>query len=125
MDTYTIQQILDRCLRDRHLDVISQFEEIYKTIRMRIIEDFGWDDETCAKISRKGEVDLLRYAHENGCHWDRFTCVEASGRGHLECLKYLHENGCSWDRDTRAKSSWMGHLECLKYAHENGCQICA
>jgi len=46
------------------------------------------------------------------------TCVNASVGGNLECLKYLHENGCPWDEHSCRTASMSGHLECLKYLHE-------
>jgi hypothetical protein len=124
MDTYTIQQIMERCLRVKYLNVEEIFGDVNgmeKTIRMKIIELYGWCEDTCQKISRYGHLECLRYAHENGCQWDIFTCYYASLFGHLECLKYAHENGCPWDEDTCSGASSDGHLECLKYVHENGC----
>ena len=75
----------------------------------------------CEQMARKGNLELLKYAHENGCPWDRSTCSSAAQNGHLECLKYLHENGCPWDDWTCSSAAFNGHLECLKYAHEIGC----
>ena len=75
----------------------------------------------CEQMARKGNLELLKYAHENGCPWDKDTCSEAAYHGHLECLKYAHENGCPWDESTCSAAAEKGHLECLKYAHENGC----
>ena len=33
-------------------------------------------------------------AHENECPWGEKTCTWAAENGQLECLKYAHENGC-------------------------------
>ena len=51
----------------------------------------------CAEMAEKGNLELLKCLHENGCHWDVWTCSNAAENGHLECLKYAHENGCPWD----------------------------
>jgi hypothetical protein len=75
----------------------------------------------CNKASEKRYLNLLKYAHENGCPWDKYTCYSAAFNGHLECLKYAHENGCPWDKYTCSFAAQKGHLDCLKYAHENGC----
>ena len=80
-----------------------------------------WDQSTCTCASLVGHLECLQYAHENECPWDEDTCKYAAEKGHLECLKYLHENGCPWDEDTCSNAAKFGHLECLKYAHENGC----
>lgn len=44
-----------------------------------------------------GFLNLMKYAHENGCDWgNENACNESAAGGHLECLKYAHENGCEW-----------------------------
>jgi hypothetical protein len=42
--------------------------------------------------------------------------VLAARKGHLECLEYAHENGCEWDEETCVFAALNRHLECLKYA---------
>ena len=81
-----------------------------------------WNKETRYSAARKGHLECLRYAHENGCPWNEYTCSAAADNGHLECLKYAHENGCPWDGYVCSNAAYNGHLECLRYAHENGCQ---
>ena len=66
-------------------------------------------------------LDVLKFAHENGCPWDRKTCEMAACRGHLDVLKYAHENGCPWDVWTLEHAVRHGHLDVLKYLRENGC----
>jgi len=80
-----------------------------------------WSSDTCAQASADGQLECLRYMHENGCSWDKSTCAGAAGGGHLDCLIFAHENGCEWDSATCAQAAMSGHLECLAYAHENGC----
>ena len=79
-------------------------------------------------------INLLKYAHKNGCPWGKDTCkfaaknghldwnnitikkiINATSNGQLECLKYAHENGCQWDKNTCSHAAEKGHLECLKY----------
>ena len=94
-------------------------------------------------------MECLKWLHENNmCPWDEEMCEYAAENGQLECLKYAHENGCPWDREDvhESRLEWTfgvfevrarervslerghvrvcrqnGHLECLKYARENGC----
>ena len=66
-------------------------------------------------------MDVLKYAHENGCPWDEGTCEWAAMGGHLDVLKYLHENGCPWEEMTCQVAAGGGHLDVLKYVRENGC----
>ena len=65
--------------------------------------------KSCAAAAEGGQLECLKYLHENGCAWDESTCEAAAEGGHLECLKYLHENGChGWARSAAARG---GHLE--------------
>jgi hypothetical protein len=80
-----------------------------------------WNEKTCRCAAMNGYLDCLKYAFENGCPWNKDTCSCAAMNGHLECLKYAHENGCPWNDYTCTEAARNGHLECLKYAHENGC----
>ena len=66
----------------------------------------------CEQMARNGNVELLRFFHENGCPWDEKTCSQAAFNGHLECLRYAHENGCPWDEKTCSWATENGRLEC-------------
>lgn len=79
------------------------------------------DTATAAVTGKPRGIACLKYAHENGGKWDARTCAAAARAGALDCLRYAHENGCPWDRDTTKAAAMGGHLDCLKYAHENGC----
>ena len=80
--------------------------------------NYAWGVWT-SRTAAQEHLACLKYAHENGCPWDTWTSAYAAN-GHLECLKYAHENGCRWGEDT-CRAAAQGHLECLKYAHEHGC----
>ena len=80
-----------------------------------------WDETTTSSAAENGHLDCLKYAHENGCPWDKLTTYYAAKNGHLDCLKFAHENGCPWDENTTRFAAKNGHLDCLKYARENGC----
>src|SRR5438105_4179141 len=77
-----------------HLACLIEFWEQY---------EYHCDKNTCATAALYGQLDCLKYLHENGCPWDSFTCYHAAGNGHLDCLKYAHENGCPWDEGTCMK----------------------
>ena len=77
--------------------------------------------KTSALAAEGGNLDCLKYLHENGCPWDLDTPNMAGLNGHLDCLKYAHENGCPWNSSTTAHISNRGQFECLRYAYENGC----
>ncbi len=45
-------------------------------------------------------LNILQWAHRNGCAWDELTCARAAQSGNLEVLRWTHENGCHWDELT-------------------------
>jgi hypothetical protein len=75
----------------------------------------------CNYAARRGHLEVLQWARENGCHWDKWTCAYAAKCGHLEILQWARENGCPWDKWTCAYAAFRGHLEVLQWAHKNGC----
>lgn len=80
-----------------------------------------WNVEATYYAAEYGQLETLKYLHENGCPWNSNTCARAAGKGHLDCLIYLHENGCPWDLLTCIHSAATGQLDCLVYALSNGC----
>eukprot|EP01043_Picozoa_sp_COSAG02_P002086 COSAG02_NODE_46_length_45443_cov_36.731497_38_plen_179_part_00 len=80
-----------------------------------------WDSDTCSNAAENGHLEVVQYAHANGCPWDSSTCSVAAENGHLEVLQYAHANGCPWDWGTCMNAAAAGHLEVLQYARTNGC----
>ena len=68
-----------------------------------------------------GHLEILRWAHENGCPWDEDTCAAAARCEDLAVLQWLRENGCPWDAETCWSAVDMGDVEVLRWARENGC----
>jgi hypothetical protein len=54
-----------------------------------------------------GHLEVLKYAHENGCPWNQTMCSEAARNGQLEVLKYGHEDGCPWPADVHVDAYGM------------------
>ena len=73
-----------------------------------------WNNYTISNLAKAGNLDCLKYAHENSCSWDVSTTMHAAMNGHLDCLKYAHENGCLWDENTTMYAASKGHLDCLR-----------
>jgi len=46
-----------------------------------------------------GHFNFLQYAHENLCARDMGTTYRVAKEGDLNCLKYAHNNGYPWDED--------------------------
>jgi len=72
-------------------------------------------------VARGGDLNLVKFCHNNKYPWNEWTCSAAAKNGHLDCLIYLHDNNCSWGERTCQSAAYNGHLDCLKYLHENNC----
>jgi len=51
----------------------------------------------CASAARGGHLEVVQWAHANGCPWDEQTCARAAGGGRLAVLQWARANGCPWD----------------------------
>ena len=76
-------------------------------------------------VIEKGNINFLKYLMVNNTfnNYDFTLCKTAAEFGQLECLKYLHNNECLWDIETCNIASENGNIECIKYAFENQCPI--
>jgi hypothetical protein len=52
---------------------------------------------TCAYAAKGGHLDVLKWAHEQGCPWDELTCAHAADGRHVQVLKWIYEQGGPWD----------------------------
>ena len=50
--------------------------------------------QICGIASRKGNLEILKWARENNCPWGEFTSRYAARGGYLEIIEWLRENGC-------------------------------
>ena len=75
----------------------------------------------CRYALEFGQLEILKWARENGCQWDEVTCAMAAYGGQLEILKWLHANSCPWDKKTCKMAREGGNFEQLKWARANGC----
>jgi hypothetical protein len=44
-----------------------------------------------------GHLEVLKYAHANGCPWDYETCAQAEKNEHTDVLEWARLHGCSDD----------------------------
>lgn len=49
------------------------------------------------RCAENGDLDMLKFARENGCPWDEKTCMLAAENDNLDVLKWARENGGPWD----------------------------
>jgi hypothetical protein len=66
--------------------------------------------KTCACAAMGGKLEVLQWAHRNGCPWDEHTCYWAETGGHLDVLRWTHEKGCPWSEETRAMAARLGYV---------------
>ena len=71
---------------------------------------FSCATETCAFAAMGGNLEVLQWAHGNGCPWDEQTCYWAATGGHLDVLRWAHEKGCPWSEETRAMAARLGYV---------------
>jgi hypothetical protein len=69
--------------------------------------------------TRTGNMDMLRWAVDNGCALTSALCSSAAAEGHLTMLMWLRGRGCPWGPDTC--SMGVQHLGVLCWARAQGC----
>jgi len=57
-----------------------------------------------------GNLEVLQWAHGNGCPWDEQTCYWAVTGGHLDVPRWAREKGCPWSEETRAMAARLGYV---------------
>ena len=72
-----------------------------------------------AHAAGKGNLEILKWAHENGCPWDDSTPNNAAITGKLESLEWLHENECPFNEDACRHAFDEEHWDCLEYLVDN------
>lgn len=97
--------------------------ELIPTHEFAKVMDYNWGPSGCARAAKKGRLDVLRWARENGCKWDKKTCSQAAHYNHIDVLKWAHDNGCPWDSTTTLEAAFKGNLGILQWAHEKGCPL--
>lgn len=70
----------------------------------------------CRFAARDGELDVLRWARQDGCPWDASACEAAAESGHLDVLDWAVSHGCDWGEDTLSAAAAAGKLNTLKWA---------
>lgn len=76
----------------------------------------------CNRAAEYGKLEILEWAHKNGCQWNEMTCAYAAYGGNIDILKWLRMNDCPWNEITCAKAALGGNFDILKWARKNGCR---
>ena len=93
-----------------------------------------WDENVCALLAARGQLDVLKWARELGCPWEDVPsiledpelayvdcCACAAAGGHLDVLKWLRNEGCPWSKVTCYEAARCGQKDVLEWAMDNDC----
>jgi hypothetical protein len=109
-----------------------------------------WDASISAVLARRGKLELLRWAIEQGCPFDEhailisaassgsiettawvkqlpnvevndYAMTAAAGQGHTAMCEYLHAEQCPWDEQACEFAAEHCYENTLRWLHENGC----
>ena len=70
----------------------------------------------CISKAKRRYFECFKYAHEyGGCELPSCYTFYAARDGQLELLKYLHEQGCEWDPRAERAAEENNHQTCLEY----------
>jgi hypothetical protein len=95
----------------------EKFPDVTKWERMRAT----CQDKKILKIMHNKNLEVLKWARENGCPWDWKTCAYAATSGRLDALKWARENGCPWSEDVYHNALRHEHSDILEWLKSNGC----
>ncbi|GFH46249.1 hypothetical protein CTEN210_02723 [Chaetoceros tenuissimus] len=77
---------------------IVDYFEIIKFLRSI---SYPWDDDIINDIVEYGSLEMIQYAHEDGCPWtphgEEYLCLFRSNSLSVDKLDYLINNGCTFD----------------------------
>jgi len=80
-------------------------ENDFEKVKLLWSKGYKWSKNVPLVSAKTGNVDILRFAHENGCPWDRRVLFKAAECGNLAVLQYGIEQGL---RCTADVSWWAG-----------------
>jgi hypothetical protein len=81
-----------------------------------------WDWRICRHAVEDGNLDILQWAREHGCPWYAQELTRCAAKhGQLEVMKWLWEQGVPWSGYTCAEAAEGGHLKLLKWLREHHC----
>lgn len=83
-----------------------------------------WTDLTASKATTNNHFEILKYCHDNGCPWDIYhsVCLGAAKRGFMEILIYAIENGCVCDDEVYFAAAKARQYEIMIFLKERGYQ---
>lgn len=71
------------------------------------------DPKACEISALKGLALMLKRLHEHGWPWDKVTVSAAARRGHLDCLQYALEQGCPQPEELMWDGMCSGNVQVM------------
>lgn len=109
--------LLKRIVSRGDLFLLQRIHTNYKKLKVAIPWTFG----TAAIAAKNGNIDCLKYLHEQGCPLTAHSTTNAAEQGHLDCLIYLHENNCKWTSSAYKGAVKKNRTSCISYLVDNEC----
>ena len=108
---FDVDTIYSEAIKGRHPEVIEYMQSHGHT----------WPHGATAIAAMSGSLDILQWAHRDGCPCTEKTARDAAMGGHVEALMWLRKNRCEWDEKVCSRAAEYGHLHVLQYAVANDC----
>lgn len=88
------------------------------------VSSFRWNKYICSYAAYNGHLNVIEWAHNNGCPWDEKTCTYAAISGHLNIIVWIRSQipPCPWNEYASISAAKYGQLEVLKYLHHHECE---
>jgi hypothetical protein len=81
-------------------------------------------DDITEVAAGAGDVEMLRWLRTQCCWYDEKTTLRgAELAGNLHVLQFLYEGGCHWHADVCGVAGKAGDLNQLKWLHEHGATV--
>jgi hypothetical protein len=70
-----------------------------------------------------GQFEVLRALRRARFIWNSWTCVAAVAGGRMDILEWAHANGCKLSGDVSAMAGAKGRVDMLQWLSDHGCPI--
>ena len=78
-------------------------------------------DGACRIVASEGQLQILKFFHENGYPWNESVVTVAARAGHLDCVRYACAMGCPLSSIAMESAVAEGHCDIVVYLHEQRC----
>jgi hypothetical protein len=86
-------------------------------------ETFKWMTGLTTICGMNGNLEILKFLHDNGCPLEPLCLQNAAFKGHFNIVKYCCENNCELSKQVIDNAVCNGHYEILSYLLDKGCPV--